>query len=232
MSRSGAFVFDQADDGEIRFVGDFEGLYQADQDPWGQSGDDERLGRYYAESRRRVVDEVALATGGAGVILEVGCGHGHVAARLAANLPDAVVVGLDVSPTAVARAGGLYPGLQFAVADFRDREAVRAALAGRLGSVGCVLLNEVLWYLIDSLDDVIATAHEVLAPGGVLINATAFLKDQRYGRDVLVGQAGLRDVLERRHASRFEVIREVSRDDLSPEHVMGITVARARPVQR
>lgn len=48
-----------------------------------------------------------------GSVLEVGCGEGHVTAKLARRWPDARVVGSDLSPEIVALARSLHPGLAF-----------------------------------------------------------------------------------------------------------------------
>lgn len=46
-------------------------------------------------------------------ILEVGCGEGHVTARLAHRFPNARIVGSDVSPEIVEVARRRHPGLRF-----------------------------------------------------------------------------------------------------------------------
>lgn len=43
---------------EIEFVGDFEGLYLMEDDPWYQSGTDDRLKDYYAYSRKLLVNYI------------------------------------------------------------------------------------------------------------------------------------------------------------------------------
>jgi len=55
-------------------------------------------------------------------VLEVGCGEGHVTARLAAFFPEARVVGSDVSPEIVAEARALHPGLAFEVRSVYDED--------------------------------------------------------------------------------------------------------------
>jgi len=46
-------------------------------------------------------------------VLEVGCGEGHVTARLARLYPGARVLGTDLSPEIVEEARRLHPGLEF-----------------------------------------------------------------------------------------------------------------------
>src|ERR671937_2884362 len=51
-------------------------------------------------------------------VLDLGCGTGHLTARLAESGVEAV--GLDSSPEMVERARRAYPGLRFEVGDARD----------------------------------------------------------------------------------------------------------------
>lgn len=53
---SNEFVFKRNKKGKLCFVGDFEGFYKNDPDPWGQKGSEKRLSDYYAYSRRNKVD--------------------------------------------------------------------------------------------------------------------------------------------------------------------------------
>lgn len=54
-----------------------------------------------------------------GRILVPGCGRGHDAGLIAQHCPDAEVIGLDISPTAIGMARELYPSanIQFECAD-------------------------------------------------------------------------------------------------------------------
>lgn len=58
-----------------------------------------------------------------GSVLEVGCGEGHVTAKLARCFPGARVLGADVSPEVVAIARRLHPGLEFEVRSIYDPPA-------------------------------------------------------------------------------------------------------------
>ena len=58
-------------------------------------------------------------------VLEVGCGEGHVTARLVAWFPDAHVVGTDRSPAVLAKARELHPEITF-----REQEVYDAAASG------------------------------------------------------------------------------------------------------
>jgi 2-polyprenyl-3-methyl-5-hydroxy-6-metoxy-1,4-benzoquinol methylase len=61
----------------------------------------------------RAMDALLDRAGEPSSILEVGCGEGHVTARLAHRFPNARVVGADVSPEIVALARRRHPQLRF-----------------------------------------------------------------------------------------------------------------------
>lgn len=183
--------------GELKFVGDFERLYQTVRDPWGQSGAPSPMQDYYYQSRRRLVGTlqpyVSHTPNFRG--LEVGCGHGHVVDLLCNSTCSVTKCweGLDASPTAVARAKELYPGLQFTVGDitqtqftFYNQEI--------LGAYDCVLLGQVWWYLLHLLHLSLSNCRELLKPGGLLVISQAFLEYQRYGVSKAHGFSGTLEV--------------------------------------
>ena len=78
------YVFRTEEDGTLEFVGDFEGFYQNENDPWGQEGADERLRDYYAFSRSNLLTAIRNLTYSHDNninILEIGCGLGGVPPR-------------------------------------------------------------------------------------------------------------------------------------------------------
>ena len=88
-------------------------------------------------------------------ILDLGCGTGHLTARMAEAGAD--VVGIDSSSEMVAEARRLYPHLRFEVADARDFD---------LGdSFDAVFSNAVLHWVKEP-EPVIACVRRALRPGG------------------------------------------------------------------
>jgi SAM-dependent methyltransferase len=88
-------------------------------------------------------------------ILDLGCGTGHLAAKLAAAGVE--VVGIDSSPDMVARARQSYPGIRFDVGDARD-----FAFAEPFDAV---LSNAVLHWVREP-ERVIRCVARALKPGG------------------------------------------------------------------
>jgi len=107
----------------------------------------------------RGLDALIASAGPAGSVLEVGCGEGHVTARLAARFPGARVLGTDFSPRILEIARAAHPGLAFEVCSIYD--------TARLGHWDLVVACEVFEHLEDpaaALDALCATD-----PGHVLV---------------------------------------------------------------
>ncbi|HEY6867392.1 MAG TPA: methyltransferase domain-containing protein [Candidatus Eisenbacteria bacterium] len=68
----------------------------------------------------RAMFDLLATTGPVASVLEVGCGEGHMTAKLARFFPGARVVGSDLSPDIVAEARARYPGLAFAQGSIYD----------------------------------------------------------------------------------------------------------------
>lgn len=77
---------------------------------------------------RALLDAFADRVRGAGPVADLGCGPGHVAARLAERGVDAF--GLDLSPAMVEQARALHPGVPFRVGDLAAPDAPDGAWAG------------------------------------------------------------------------------------------------------
>ncbi len=183
------FVFRAEKNGTLSFVGDFEGYYNSENDPWGQKGEDDRLREYYAFSRHNILDAVGSVvdskTEGTN-ILEVGCGLGYVSSKLQSELPGNVnVTGMDISPTAIRKAKVLFPTQEFIVGDIRsDNLNVRK-------KYDIVLMVEVLWYILEKLPQVFANIDVLLKDKGFLVFSNGFPREQKYGKKIIDGFDGL-----------------------------------------
>ncbi len=185
------FVFAEKD-GALAFVGDFDGLYRAEDDPWEQGARDGDMAHYYRFSRGRIAS-LLKDHGARGDGLEVGCGHGHAIRDLRRHGPTINWRGADISIAAVARARALQPGLMFEHADVRER------MPWAPQSMNVVLLNQTLWYVLDHLDTAIGNCRYVLKTDGLFVVSQAFLKgEQRYGRSIADGFYGALTTMVRR----------------------------------
>ena len=180
--KSKDFVFTERD-GELFFVGDFDGYYNNCDDPWEQSGVGE-MASYYARSRSRMLQQ--LRNIGLNKILDVGCGLGYTTRLIANENMDYVVKGCDVSAVAVDKARRNFPELCFEQRDITDSAAIQKSQE----RFDVVILNQLLWYVLDDLDSVFSNAQCLLNSGGKLLIINAFARTQRYGTQVIDGFSG------------------------------------------
>ena len=73
------------------------------------------IARLLMQGFERAMCELLSRVGRVGSVLEVGCGEGHLTARLARLFPEARVVGSDLSPEIIALARREHPELEFRV---------------------------------------------------------------------------------------------------------------------
>ena len=109
---------------------------------------------------RGFLDELAVRLQGAGPVLDVGCGPGHVAAYLAAR--GLAMQGMDLSPRMVAVARARHPTLAFEVGDLRRLAEAGPRYAGIVAFYAIVHLQPA------ELAAAFAQMHGALQPGGLL----------------------------------------------------------------
>ena len=105
-------------------------------------------------------------------VLEIGCGTGSTALRLAPHTRRLLATDVSENMIAIAReklAAAPTPELSFAVAD-------ADAPSGGLGEFDAVLAFNLL-HLVADLDSALAAAVQVLKPGGLLISKTACIAE-------------------------------------------------------
>lgn len=202
--------------GKLRFVGDFEALYASESDPWGQSGNGPMAG-YYEASRKTLLDVLRRLAFGNG--LEIGCGHGHLTEQLQTGLYSSRVTGMDISAAAVRHARVLHPGVRFLQADIADKEFAAA------GQFGFVLWAQILWYVLERADVAIRNTISCIEPGGLFVISQAFLDEQRYGREIADGFAGVLKLMGK-YADRLTLIEARYDDSERFQHHDGLLVFR------
>jgi SAM-dependent methyltransferase len=125
------------------------------------------------EERFAVIRDVVARTVGhapAPVLLDVGCGPGSLASRLAHRLPHAVVLGVDIDPLLLALARARYGyRVHFIDADVTAAGWTRALSPVRMidAAVSTTALH---WVPPEQLATLYANLAGLLRPGGVLVN--------------------------------------------------------------
>ena len=121
------------------------------------------------------------------IIVEIGCGLGVVTNILNEGISNSIVSGVDISKTAVDKASLRYQNIDFHVGDI-------ASKSFRFHQrVDVVILNQMLWYVLEDLNVAIDNVYNALNRGGYLVISMAFLKDQKYGNNIIYGFDGLID---------------------------------------
>ena len=179
VSKSGSYIFKEVDN-KLIFIGDFDGFYKQDNDPWGQSASSE-MSRYYQLSRQRLVHIISTIKDKS-MIVEIGCGLGYVTKLISDEFPQSKVMGIDISETAIKKATQLFPCLNFIEADICDPELTSH---GENGTWDVVILNQLLWYILESLPTVMANIYSLLNNNGHLIISNAFAREQKYGTEFI-----------------------------------------------
>ena len=169
---------------KLEFVGDFESLYKNEDDPWNQSGKNGEISYYYDHSRTRLTNKLKEINPDS--LLEIGCGLGYTTKIIQQSLPKCSVTGMDISKVAISKAIKLFPNLNFVSGDIRSA-------SGRPDiKYDVVILNQLLWYVLESLYETFRNCFSILKPNGRIIISQAFLQtSQKYGKDICDGFGGL-----------------------------------------
>jgi SAM-dependent methyltransferase len=112
---------------------------------------------------RHLLNRFAEGTRGPGLVLDLGCGPGHIARYL--HDQGVRVMGIDLSPKMIATASRLNPGLDFRVGDMRALALPDASLGG------LVAFYSIVHFHADELDGIMREMRRVLAPGALALLA-------------------------------------------------------------
>lgn len=142
-----------------------------------------------------LIEEAAGQAHGVSKLLDLGCGQGHITARIKERFPDAEVSALDHSLSAIQYAVGRFPGIDFAVGD-----AYESPYAD--GYFDIVVCNN-LWEHVPDPLRLLATIRRILKPGGCLILSTP----SRYRLDSLLRVARGKPVnlMSEHHVTEYSV---------------------------
>tara|TARA_Y100000034_G_C6862975_1_gene392973 strand:+ start:895 stop:1557 length:663 start_codon:yes stop_codon:yes gene_type:complete len=178
------YVFKEHGD-KLEFIGDFDSLYKNESDPWNQSGgSDVKYSEYYTYSRERLNNKLKEINPNS--LLEVGCGLGYTTQIIQGSLPKCYTVGMDISSVAVTKADKLFSNLKFISGDISSIDFSSDV------KYDVVILNQLLWYILESLSDSFENCFSILNPNGKVIVSQAFLQSsQKYGANICDGFDGL-----------------------------------------
>ena len=184
---------------KLEFVGDFDGLYKSEKDPWYQSNETSgEYNLYYIYSRDRLNNKLKEINPNS--LLEVGCGLGYTTQIIQDCLPKCDITGMDISSVAVKRADKLFPNLKFKSSDISD---VNLSLDIKYD---VVVLNQLLWYILKSISDTFENCFSILNTNGRVVISQAFLTTpQLYAKDICDGYGGLISYLNKNMKNKFVI---------------------------
>ena len=156
-----------------RLVGDFNGVYRDELDPWGQGAVETALSPSRWFTMRNIRKHKLTS------VVDVGCGHGHLAHAISTQTP-AWVAAYDISGLAINQARlrfGASSRLQFIEGDFTD------ALYRHM-DLDAVLLSEITWYLLPRWEELLNTLERQWKGKYLLHNLSFYSGNkQKYGRE-------------------------------------------------
>ena len=183
------YIFKEKKTGDLQFVGDFESLYLNESNPWGQSeGRELQLTNFVAD----IIHDRKLQS-----YCEIGSGLGYNVNHIKNKL-DIQVCGFDISSVAIDKARKNF-NLDFRVMNILNSIDVKEKF-------DCVCLFNCLWYVLDDFSTVINNCSSLLSPDGVFVIAQKYMRDQRYGADIIDGMDGCIKYIE--NNSDMEIIQQ------------------------
>ncbi len=213
------FVFTN-NKGKLEFIGDFEGFYQSVDDPWGQEGKDSRLEKLYQKSREyleMIISKLPNVDSGC----EVGCGLGYVVNQLNVKLHHIHWDGMDISETAIKKAKDKFKEISFFCDDICSPNLHKNK------QYDVVILNQILWYILEDLENVFSNIDRLLNKNGYLIISTFFLKDQQYGTEIIGSFNDLVCYCLNSYKDSYKIIHaNIEYGDESTKHIDSILVLK------
>jgi len=110
---------------------------------------------------RHLLNRFAEETRGRGLVVDLGCGPGHVARYL--QNQGVTVLGIDLSPEMIRVAADLYSGIEYRVGDMTRLDLSDASLAG------IVAFYSIVHFSPAELGAVFQEARRVLMPEGLAL---------------------------------------------------------------
>lgn len=180
------FIFKKNSLGNLEFKGDFNSLYLDDIDPWGQSGDDSNhsMSFFYNRSREILCQNIKMICNqecnNELKICEVGSGIGYVTKKLSDELPENLIVGVDISDIAITKAREKFPSLNFETHNILHRKLNN--------KFNVIILSNIIWYVIHDFNNLINNVLESMDKNNnryLVIHNALFKKNQIYATDIV-----------------------------------------------
>jgi SAM-dependent methyltransferase len=158
-----------------KFIGKFEEMYRDCDDPWTQSTQPNPYSRSAGITHIKKFNMKS--------VLECGCGLGYYSQWIYEET-GIVPKGLDISETAVKKGRELFPHLDFNQYNLADG-------LSKFSDCDCVLFSEIMWYILDDLDTILADLQANFKGKYFMVNQVFYKGSQKYGTDYFTSREEL-----------------------------------------
>ena len=153
-------------------------------------------------------------------ILDLGCGSGVVSVVLKKIGYENGLCASDISDNAINKSSVLFEKYNFYCMDIQDKDIIIPK------KYDAVIVNQVLWYILEDFNIVFENILKLLNVDGYLIISQAFLDEQKYDIDIINGFGGLIQYVQNTQKQRFKLLKAEYYSDKGLLHNDGILIAQ------
>ena len=188
------YLFDKKEDKLIYKATDstFDEIYKNKNDPWNQSDINDKN---YNSIRKNLV-KLLNASKTNDNILEIGCGNGFSTFYLQDNIKQRNFYGCDISETAIKNANKTYKNITYFQHNIKNKFFLDIKF-------DYIIFGDLIWYILTDLKTSIENAIDKLNTNGKLIFYNTFLKEQKYGNEIIDGYNGLLQFFEKNYKDKI-----------------------------
>jgi len=168
--------------------GEFENMYQDIDDPWG-------CGEFSDSINNKLFCEIIFHKRKFSDILDIGSGLGELTDKLYFYNKGGNISGWEISKTATFKARKKYPHI-----NFENKNIMSDSLDSKYD---LITISEVMWYLLDSIDEVFEKLYGSLSSDGILAIHQYFPYHQNFGNDIIDGLEDFEKFINERTGFKF-----------------------------
>jgi SAM-dependent methyltransferase len=183
----------------LSFRGEFESMYKDIDDPWG-------CGEFSDSINNKLFCEVIFHKKQFSDILDIGSGLGELTNELFYYNNGGNVMGWEISKTAVDKARKKYPEITF-----ENKNIMVDIIKNKYD---LITVSEVMWYLLDSIDEVFVKLYNSLNEDGILAIHQYFPNHQQFGNNIIDGLEDFEKFIDEKTKFKFinKIVSYVDKD--------------------
>lgn len=162
------------------FVGEFDALYRALDNPWDQDRS------AFSTASTQLIQSLGKIEFDR--VVDFGCGKGAFTSRIHSVAPQASIVGIDIAKSAIQAAKTTYPGVAFREGQFPDLKFLSSFRPD------LIVMSEVSWYVLDLLAPFFVFLRDSLPAVHLAHKLTTYPEGvQRFGVDFFTSPEEIRE---------------------------------------